>query len=326
MSDPLIVHVPPELAGERLDKALAKLVPDLTRARLQALIAEGAVEAGLRALVEPAMKLKGGETVIVRVPPPAPAEPQPQDIPLDVVYEDAHLIVIDKPFGLVVHPAAGNRDGTLVNALLAHVEDLPGIGGIERPGIVHRLDKDTAGLIVVAKSERAHQGLARQFADHTIERLYTAFVWGVPAPREGRIEGAIGRSPVNRRKMAIVRTGKPAVTHYRTVRAFDALAAKVECRLETGRTHQIRVHLSSRAHPLIGDPLYGKGRRSLRRDLEPILAPALAALPGQALHAGVLGFVHPATRERLRFERPLPLPLRALEEALATAETVTKRA
>lgn len=311
------VHIPAEMKGERLDKALAKLLPDLTRARLQALIAEGMVDDGSRALVEPAAKLKGGETVHVHVPPPEPALPQAQEIPLDVVYEDEHLIVIDKPVGLVVHPAAGNRDGTLVNALLAHVEDLPGIGGTLRPGIVHRLDKDTAGLIVVAKTDRAHQSLAKQFAAHTIERVYTAFVWGVPNPRAGTIEGAIGRSPVNRRKMALVKTGKPAVTRYRTLAAYKDVAAKVECRLETGRTHQIRVHLTSRTHPLIGDPLYGKGRRALRRDLEAALGPALEGLAGQALHAGVLGFAHPATGKPLRFERPLSAALQALEAALA---------
>ena len=311
------LEIPAALAGERLDKALAKLLPELTRARLQGLIAEGMVDDGARALLAPAQKVKGGESIIVRVPPPEPAEPQAQAIPLDVVYEDEHLIVIDKPVGLVVHPAAGNRDGTLVNALLAHVEDLPGIGGVERPGIVHRLDKDTAGLMVVAKSDRAHQGLAKQFAAHTIERIYTAFVWGVPNPRAGKIEGAIGRSPVNRRKMALVKTGKPAVTHYKTLAVYRDVAAKIECRLETGRTHQIRVHLTSRTHPLIGDPLYGKGRRALRRDLEAVLGGALEGLAGQALHAGVLGFTHPVTRKPMRFESPMPAPLQALEAAFA---------
>jgi 23S rRNA pseudouridine1911/1915/1917 synthase len=312
------LRIPPELAGERLDKALARLLPELTRARLQALIAEGMVDDGARAFVAADLKLKGGETVFVRVPPPIPAEPQAEAIPLDIVYEDADLIVIDKPVGLVVHPAAGNWEGTLVNAILAHCGGaLPGIGGVERPGIVHRLDKDTAGLMVVAKSERAHQGLAKQFAAHTIERVYTAFVWGVPNPREGRIEGAIGRSPVNRRKMAVTRSGKPAVTHFKTLQAYGEVAAKLECRLETGRTHQIRVHLTSRTHPLFGDPLYGKGRRNLRRDLEAALGPALEGLAGQALHAGVLGFTHPATKKRLRFERPLPAALKALEAALA---------
>jgi 23S rRNA pseudouridine1911/1915/1917 synthase len=311
------LRVPPEFAGERLDKALARLLPDLTRSRLQGLIAEGMVDNGERALLEPAQKLKGGEAIVVRVPPPEPAEPQPQAIPLDVVFEDKDLIVIDKPVGLVVHPAAGNREGTLVNALLAHADDLSGIGGVERPGIVHRLDKDTAGLMVVAKSERAHQGLAKQFAAHTIERVYTAFVWGVPAPRVGTIEGAIGRSPVNRRKMALVARGKPAITHYKTLATYRDIAAKVECRLETGRTHQIRVHLTSRTHPLIGDPLYGKGRRALRRDLEAALGPALEGLAGQALHAGVLGFTHPGTRKKLRFESPLPPALQTLEAALA---------
>jgi 23S rRNA pseudouridine1911/1915/1917 synthase len=313
--DPTLT-IPETLAGERLDKALAGLMPDFTRARLQALIAQGAVSSAGAALTDASKKLRGGETITVRVPPPIPAEPIAQAIPLAIVYEDADLLVIDKPVGLVVHPAAGNRDGTLVNALLAHVEDLSGIGGVERPGIVHRLDKDTAGLIVVAKSERAHQGLAKQFAAHTIERVYTAFVWGVPSPRAGRIEGAIGRSPVNRRKMAMTRGGKPAVTHYKTLAAYGDLAAKLECRLETGRTHQIRVHLTARTHPLIGDPLYGKGRRSLRRDVEAALTDALAGLAGQALHAGVLGFKHPSTGRIMRFTSPLPAPLQALEAAL----------
>ncbi len=309
-------EIPSELAGARLDKVLTQLAPALSRARLQGLIADGRLTQNGAKVTDASRKVKAGETFALDIPPPIPAEPQAQDIPLDVVFEDDHLIVIDKPVGLVVHPAAGNRDGTLVNALLAHVEDLPGIGGVERPGIVHRLDKDTAGLIVAAKTERAHKGLAEQFAAHTIERVYTAFVWGVPRPREGKIEGAIGRSPVNRRKMAVVRTGKAAVTHYKTLKSYKDLAAKIECRLETGRTHQIRVHLTARTHPLLGDRLYGKGRRAMRRDVEVVLGPALEGLAGQALHAGVLGFIHPVTGRKLRFQSPLPPQLQALEAAL----------
>jgi len=307
-------------AGERLDKALATLLPELSRARIQALIAEGRLsDSSGAATTDASRKVKAGESYRLTVPPPVPAEPQAENIALDIVYEDKDLIVINKPVGLVVHPAAGNWEGTLVNALLAHCGGmLPGIGGVERPGIVHRIDKDTSGLIVVAKSERAHRGLSEQFAAHTIERIYTAFVWGVPRPPSDRIEGALGRSPTNRRKMALVRGGKPAVTHYRTLARYGDLAAKIECRLETGRTHQIRVHLTSRTHPLIGDPLYGKGRRALRRDLPDRLTAAIEALDGQALHAGVLGLSHPSTGEQLRFESELPSSLKALEQALAS--------
>jgi 23S rRNA pseudouridine1911/1915/1917 synthase len=311
--------IPPELAGERLDKALAALVPDLSRARLQALMAAGqlAGESG-EDISDASRKVHAGDSFRLTVPPPVPAEPEAQEIALDIVYEDDDLLVIDKPAGLVVHPAAGNPDGTLVNALLAHCGDsLSGIGGTLRPGIVHRIDKDTSGLLVAAKSERAHQGLAAQFAEHAIERVYTAFAWGVPRPARGRIEGAIGRSATHRRKMAIVtRGGKPAVTDYETIAAYGGMAARLACRLETGRTHQIRVHLASRSHPLIGDPLYGKGRRALRRDVPPALPAAIEALPGQALHAGILGFTHPVSGEALRFESELPPPLKALAEAL----------
>ena len=306
-------------AGERLDKALASLLPDMSRARLQALIAEGRLSVEPRGDPEKdaSRKVRLGEAFTLSVPPPRPAEPVPQHMALDIVFEDVDVIVVNKPTGLVVHPAAGNWDGTLVNALLAHADDFPGIGGVERPGIVHRLDKDTSGLLVVAKSERAHKSLSEQFAEHSVERVYTAFVWGLPRPPSGTIEGAIGRSPTNRRKMAIVRTGKPAVTHYKTVTAYGDLAARIECRLETGRTHQIRVHLTSRTHPLIGDPLYGKGRRALRRDLPEALVRAIESLPGQALHAGRLGFAHPATGERLTFEAELPVSIKDLSEALA---------
>jgi 23S rRNA pseudouridine1911/1915/1917 synthase len=306
-------------AGERLDKALALLMPEMSRARLQALIAQGRLTATATGKPEQdaSRKVHAGEAFTLSVPPPRAAEPEPQDIALDIVFEDADLIVVNKPIGLVVHPAAGNWDGTLVNALLAHADDLSGIGGVERPGIVHRIDKDTSGLLVVAKSERAHKSLSEQFAEHSIERVYTAFVWGVPRPLSGTIEGAIGRSPTNRRKMAITRTGKPAITHYKTIATYGDLAVRLECRLETGRTHQIRVHLTARTHPLIGDPLYGKGRRTLRRDLPDSLVRAIESLPGQALHAGRLGFTHPASGERLSFKAELPPPLKDLAEALA---------
>lgn len=318
-SSPRAVVIPAELEGERLDKSLAKLLTDMTRARLQALMAEGHLTENGSTVTDASRKVKTGERFTLTVPPPRAAQPQAQAIPLDIVYEDPDLMVINKPADLVVHPAAGNWDGTLVNALLAHCgSTLPGINGIERPGIVHRLDKDTSGLIVVAKTERAHKSLSKQFAAHSIERLYTAFVWGIPRPAAGRIEGAIGRSPTNRRKMALTRAGKPAVTHYRTIAAYGDLAAKIECRLETGRTHQIRVHLASRTHPLIGDRLYGKGRQALRRGLPDSLVEAIESLPGQALHAGALGFTHPASGQKMHFSSKLPSYLKALEASLAS--------
>ncbi|MAO55390.1 MAG: RNA pseudouridine synthase, partial [Rhodospirillaceae bacterium] len=237
-----------------------------------------------------------------------PAEPEGQDIPLDVVYEDDDLIVIDKPAGLVVHPAAGNADGTLVNALLAHCKgSLSGIGGVERPGIVHRLDKDTSGLMVAAKTDAAHRGLAKQFEDHSIDRAYLAVVWGVPRPTEGEVEGNIGRDPKNRKKMAVVGEGrgKYAKTYYKVVERLGMRASLVECRLATGRTHQIRVHMASLGHPVVGDPLYAgrHGRQTgpsgaLPEDVKKTLSDG----KGQALHAYILGFNHPVTGERLQFE------------------------
>lgn len=311
-------------AGMRLDRFLAAHMPGMSRARLQALIAAGEVRLGGATIGEPAHRVKPGETFEVSLPAPAPARPEAQDIPLAVVYEDAHLIVIDKPAGLVVHPAAGNADRTLVNALLAHCgASLSGIGGEKRPGIVHRLDKDTSGLIVAAKDDRSHVGLAAQFATHSIERAYQAVVWGWPQPAAGTITGAIGRSPRDRKKMALLaQGGKAAVTHYRTLRRFgdhgglavDQIASLVECRLETGRTHQIRVHFASRGHPLVGDPVYGSGLERLRR----LAAARGVPLPiaRQALHAGRLGFVHPITGERLCFESLIPKDFRMLLDFL----------
>jgi 23S rRNA pseudouridine1911/1915/1917 synthase len=296
--------IPAELTGARLDKALADLLPDLSRARIQALLAEGHVaDAKGRQVTEAKRKVRAGESFSVTVPPPVPATPQGQDIPLDIVYEDDHLIVIDKPQGLVVHPAAGNADGTLVNALLAHCKgSLSGIGGVERPGIVHRLDKDTSGLMVAAKSDIAHRGLAKQFEDHSIDRAYRAVVWGVPHPTEGEIEGNIGRDPKNRKKMAVrpAGAGKPAKTFYKVLERFGGRAALVECRLATGRTHQIRVHMASIGHPVIGDPLYG-GRRGRTSGLPPELKTLLSDCKAQALHAYILGFVHPVTGESVSF-------------------------
>lgn len=293
-------------AGQRLDRALQARLPELSRSRLKQLILSGQVsgtgDGRENVIRDPARKVKVGQTFVVILPKAEDATPQAQAIPLRICFEDAHLIVIDKPAGLVVHPGPGNPDGTLVNALIAHCgESLVGIGGVRRPGIVHRLDKDTSGLIVVAKTELAHRVLSRDFAARRISRAYAAIVWGVPVPASGEIAGNIGRSMTNRKKMAVVAPprGKPAVTRYRVERAFDDIAALIECRLLTGRTHQIRVHLAHIGHPLIGDPVYG-GRAGRGRSR------AIASFPRQALHARHLGFVHPATGEALSFDSDLP--------------------
>ncbi|MFL5236305.1 MAG: RluA family pseudouridine synthase [Rhizomicrobium sp.] len=307
-------RVPDELAGARLDRFLAGALPDLSRSRLQALLAGGAVTREGQTIGDGNTRVKPGELYALRVPEPAPALPQAQAIPLNVVYEDNDLIVIDKQAGLVVHPAAGNPDGTLVNALIAHCGDsLKGVGGVARPGIVHRLDKDTSGLLVAAKNDRAMASLAKQFAARTIERAYHAAAWGSPRAGDGVIEGDIGRNPFDRKRMAIVRSqGKPARTRYRMIERYGnaarAFASLVECRLETGRTHQIRVHLAHLGHPLIGDSVYGRTRRPPRakNDAEQIAYTAAADFPRQALHARLLGFQHPGTHKQMRFESKWP--------------------
>ena len=315
--DPVILVLPPEAEGLRLDKALAA-VADLSRARLQVLIAEGALTYGGRAVTDVSGKARAGEYRLL-VPPPLPAEPEPEAIPLAVLFKDAHLIVIDKPAGMAVHPAPGSERGTLVNALLHHAgASLSGVGGVARPGIVHRLDKDTSGIIVAAKTEAAHQGLAALFAAHDIERAYVALTRGAPEPPRGEVETLIGRAPHDRKKMAVLKSGgRRALTRYAVERAFGPaerpLAARVLCRLETGRTHQIRVHLAHGGAPCLGDPLYGSG---------PPAAPVRAAiaeagLARQALHAAVLGFAHPITGTALRFETPPPDDMRRLEAALS---------
>jgi 23S rRNA pseudouridine1911/1915/1917 synthase len=301
----------PEYAGQRLDRALAE-ASGLSRQRVQALMAEGRVSLGGAAASQSSLKLAGGEAWRIVVPEAAPATAQAQDIPLNVVFEDEHLIVIDKPAGLVVHPAAGNLDGTLVNALLHHCKgELSGIGGVARPGIVHRIDKDTSGLLVVAKTDSAHEGLAAQFADHSIERRYLALVAGHPAPPAGTVRGAIARSPHDRKKMALVEDGrgKHAVTHYRTLRTIGQVAL-IECKLETGRTHQVRVHMSSIGHPLLGDPVYGRSPARFRPALQ------AAHFSRQALHAAELGFVHPVTKERMNFVSEMPADMQTLIDAL----------
>ncbi|MFC1673657.1 RluA family pseudouridine synthase [Pseudomonadota bacterium] len=299
------VEVPENKSGVRLDKLLADALDGLSRSRIKGLMTEGNVECAGQAVTDPSKKARAGDVFIVRIPPAVPAEPEPQDIPLDVVYEDDDVIVIDKPPGLVVHPAAGNLDNTVVNALLAHCGgSLSGIGGVARPGIVHRLDKGTGGLLIAAKNDAAHQGLSEQFADHSMDRAYYALVWGVPMPPKGEIKGHIGRSPQNRKKMAIVqRGGKFALTRYRVVQAFGDVAALVECRLATGRTHQIRVHMTSIGHPLIGDPVYGGGGKSRRSKLSEAARQLVDSLDHQALYAFELGFLHPKSGEKVFLQR-----------------------
>lgn len=301
-------------AGQRLDRALALHLPALSRTRLKQLILAGHVTCERAALHDPALRVRSGQNFVVFLPDDIDAAPLPQPIALDIRFEDAHLIVIDKPAGLVVHPAPGNLDGTLVNALISHCgASLSGIGGVRRPGIVHRLDKDTSGLMVVAKTEAAHHALSRDFMLRRVDRAYAAIVWGVPTPLAGEITGNIGRSAVNRKKMTVVRDGrgKPAITHYRVERSFHSQAALLECRLATGRTHQIRVHLANRGHPLIGDPVYGTraGREVRRRSA---IGARIAAFTRQALHARLLGFVHPAGGGRLMFDSPLPADIHEL--------------
>jgi 23S rRNA pseudouridine1911/1915/1917 synthase len=299
-------------AGWRLDRALAAAVPSLSRERLKVLTKAGKLTREGKAYRDPATKVKGDEQFLLAVPDPEPAHNVAQDIPLPIVYEDEHLLVVDKPAGLVVHPAAGNRDGTLVNALLHHCgESLSGIGGVARPGIVHRIDKDTSGLLVIAKHDKAHEGLARQFATHSIDRRYLAIVSGVPRQVEGTVDAPLARSPQNRKKIAIVAAGrgKRAVTHWTRLELLRD-AALVECRLETGRTHQVRVHMASIGHPLVGDPVYGRGK-SAHRDLLNQLD-----FKRQALHAAHLGFIHPVTKGRLSFDSALPSDMQELFTAL----------
>ena len=299
-----------EHAGWRLDRALAAVLPTLSRERLKALISAGNVTRDATAVRDPAYKVRADEHYAVAVPDPAPAHNAAEDIPLAIRFEDEHLIVVDKPAGLVVHPAAGNLDGTLVNALLHHCRaSLSGIGGVERPGIVHRLDKDTSGLLVAAKTDRAHAGLSAQFSRHTIDRRYRAIVAGTPLRLAGTVDAALGRSGVDRKKIAIVGQGqgKQAVTHWRVLEPIRG-AALVECRLETGRTHQIRVHMASIGHPLLGDPVYGQGR-STREQRETL---ARLGFRRQALHAARLGFVHPVTSEALSFDSDIPPDMQGL--------------
>jgi 23S rRNA pseudouridine1911/1915/1917 synthase len=316
------ITIAPSDHGIRLDRALQRQLPELSRTRLKQLMLSGQVASEGTPLRDPAQRASAGARLVVILPEPDEPAPAAQAIALDIRFEDAHLIVVDKPAGMVVHPAPGNQQGTLVNALLAHCgPSLSGIGGVRRPGIVHRLDKDTSGLLVAAKTEMAHRALSQDFALRRIERAYGAIVWGVPAPAVGEIVGNIGRSPSNRKKMAVVveTRGRSAVTRYRVERRFGAEgiwhAALIECRLLTGRTHQIRVHLSHIGHPLIGDPAYGtRARRSAAhsRGRAGEVGAAIANFPRQALHARLLGFIHPLTGEKLTFDSPMPADMAGL--------------
>lgn len=331
-------------AGKRLDKWLAEWA-DLSRSRIKALILDGQVMAGGKAATKPTTKIVEDMVYEIFVPAPIAADPQPENIPLDIVYEDAHLIVVNKPVGLTVHPAVGNWSGTLVNALLYHCGDsLSGIGGVLRPGIVHRIDKNTTGLLVVAKDDKTHQGLSRQFAKHTVERVYVCMTRGAPTPRDGRIETRLARSPHDRKKMGVVKKqdarslaymqrmgkeppGKIAITNYKFIKGYGRmkgaslstpLVSIIECRLETGRTHQIRVHMSHIACPILGDSTYGKtgAFKTANSDAEIILRTALGGFDRQALHAKTLGFIHPITREQMSFDSELPADMLKLESAL----------
>ena len=299
-------------AGWRLDRALADALPTLSRERVKSLVKSGALQREGAAVRDPSLKVQGSETFRLTVPQPTAAEAEAQDIPLFIVHEDEHLLVVDKPAGLVVHPAAGNLDGTLVNALLHHCAGrLSGIGGVARPGIVHRIDKDTSGLLVVAKTDVAHEGLARQFQAHSVERRYLAAVNGVPMMPSGSVDAPLARSTHDRKKIAIVGEGrgKRAVTHWTRLSAGRD-SARVECRLETGRTHQVRVHMASLGHPLVGDPVYGRSNK--------IVAAVCKELnfKRQALHAATIGFIHPVSRLHLSFASPIPKDMQELFKAL----------
>jgi 23S rRNA pseudouridine1911/1915/1917 synthase len=313
---------PATAAGERADRFLAGAIGSLSRSRVKALIEAGHASRDGTPLTDPAQPVRAGARYALRLPPPEPATPVAQAMPLAILFEDRHLIVLDKPAGLVVHPAPGNPDGTLVNALLAHAgDDLPGIGGEKRPGIVHRLDKDTSGLMVVAKTDRAHQALSDAFAARALERAYLALVWGLPSPPASEIEAPIGRHPMDRKRMAVVaKGGRPALTRYATERAFGTACALLRCRLATGRTHQIRVHLAHLGHPLVGDPVYCRRIPAAARALPEASRAMLLAFPRQALHAATLGFRHPATGAPLRFESPLPPDFAALVARLSGNE------
>jgi 23S rRNA pseudouridine1911/1915/1917 synthase len=321
-------------ADDRIDRLLASRT-ELSRTRLKALILDGAVAIGERTISDPGYRVNAGDAITVTVPEPEPAAPTGENIPLDIVFEDDEIVVLNKPAGLVVHPAAGHATGTLVNALIAHCGDsLSGIGGVKRPGIVHRLDKDTTGLMVVAKTDQAHQALAAQFADHgrtgPLERGYWAFVWGAPTRAKGTIDAPIDRHPKSRDKMAVRASGRSAITHWQVLERYAGadgkpIASLIACRLETGRTHQIRVHLEQAGHPLLGDKVYGTGFKTKAKQLPPPAREALEALGRQALHAYLLTIEHPKTRKRLEFRSELPAGLVRLHHALTVGSQPSTR-
>jgi 23S rRNA pseudouridine1911/1915/1917 synthase len=323
----LAYRVAPEHGGERLDRFLAAAASaaNLSRTRVKSLIEAGHASIDGVTATDPSHLLRAGQTAALRLPPPADPAPLGEHIPLEVVFEDEHLIVIDKPAGLVVHPAAGHESGTLVNALIAHCgASLSGIGGVRRPGIVHRLDKDTSGLLVAAKTDAAHHGLAKLFADHAktlpLTRAYLALVWGTPARPSGTIDAPLARHATSRQKIAVVPAGRGrrALTHWRLIESFAAgEASLISCRLETGRTHQIRVHMSHIGHPVLGDPVYATGFKSKIARLPPAAQACLESLSRQALHAAVLGFPHPVTGVQLHFTSAMPPDLQRLRDVLA---------
>lgn len=330
------VTVAPEQSGERLDRVLASAIESLSRTRLKALILDGAVTIGGRTILDPGQRVNAGDIVSVDVPKANDPAPEAENIPLNIVFEDANIVVVDKPAGLVVHPAPGNRSGTLVNALIAHCgQSLSGIGGVKRPGIVHRLDKDTSGLLVVAKNDRAHRSLSAQFADHgrtgQLQRGYLAFAWGIPDRPRGTIDAPIDRHPHAREKMSVRQGGREAITHWQVLEKYEgeanpktsapgkAAVSLIECRLETGRTHQIRVHIAHLGHPLLGDSVYGPGHRTKAALLSPPARASLDALGRQALHAYLLAIEHPSSGELLEFRSELPADLARLRHDLARA-------
>ena len=331
MENTFTIEITDELAGQRLDKALAMALPEFSRGRIQDVINDGGVKVNDTVNTTPKTKVKAGDICTVIIPEAVEADPEPQDIPLDIVYEDEDLLVINKPVGLVVHPAAGNYDGTLVNALLHHCGDtLSGIGGVKRPGIVHRLDKDTSGLMVVAKHDQAHQFLSDQLKDRSLSRVYHAFVWGVLSRRTGTIKTQIGRHPVDRKKKAVVLSGgREAITDYTVLEQFGTLACRVECRLHTGRTHQIRVHMEHLKHYMIGDPYYGHPHLAkhlrTRIGLDQDLAGEYRKFNRQALHAAEMGFVHPRSKEMVKFTAEYPEDMKNLHAALSKLNIASSR-
>ena len=331
--DPVEIVVDAALAGGRLDAVLARAHDQLSRSRIKDLILAAAVTIDGKTVSEPNYRLKAGETIVLLAPPPEDAEPEPEDIALDILYEDEHLIVINKPVGMVVHPAPGSPRGTLVNALLFHCgESLQGIGGVKRPGIVHRLDKDTSGVMVAAKTEKAHKHLAAQFADHgrtgPLHRAYIAFAWGATQSGMGTVDAPLGRDPGNRLKQAVLKQGREAITHYAVEARFGGEGwdiTRIQCQLETGRTHQIRVHMAHIGHPLVSDLLYAPGFATKVNKLPKDLGDTIRNLGRQALHAAELGFEHPATGEEMMFEAELPDDLQALEDQLEQFDRAVAR-